>query len=76
MRPALAVPLVALALLVTPQSLADAPASPAGTPASTAGSVNEVVDTVVWRILDQIGLPSSHAYRWAEKNASAKRDRN
>src|SRR5260370_15400487 len=28
-------------------------------------SVVDVVDTVVWRILDQIGLPSSRAYRWA-----------
>jgi len=28
-----------------------------------------VVDTVVWRILDQIGLPSSRAYRWADKIA-------
>jgi 4-hydroxy-3-polyprenylbenzoate decarboxylase len=27
-------------------------------------SVDEVVDTVVWRVLDQIGLPSTHAYRW------------
>src|SRR6202043_3177325 len=26
-----------------------------------------VVDTVVWRILDQIGLPSPHAYRWADQ---------
>jgi 4-hydroxy-3-polyprenylbenzoate decarboxylase len=31
-------------------------------------SVNEVVDTVVWRILDQIGLPSARAYRWGQKN--------
>src|SRR5947207_3340080 len=29
-------------------------------------SVLDVVDTVVWRILDQIGLPSSRAYRWAD----------
>jgi flavin prenyltransferase len=29
-------------------------------------SVTAVVDTVVWRILDQIGLPSQAAYRWAE----------
>jgi flavin prenyltransferase len=43
---------------------------------SRPGSVTEVVDTVVWRILDQIGLPSSRAYRWAEKNGSAKRDKN
>jgi 4-hydroxy-3-polyprenylbenzoate decarboxylase len=27
-------------------------------------SVTDVVDTVVWRVLDQIGLPSSHAFRW------------
>jgi 4-hydroxy-3-polyprenylbenzoate decarboxylase len=26
----------------------------------------DVVDTVVWRILDQLGLPSSRAYRWKE----------
>jgi flavin prenyltransferase len=32
-------------------------------------SVAEVVDTVVWRILDQLGLPSSKAYRWqSQKN--------
>jgi 4-hydroxy-3-polyprenylbenzoate decarboxylase len=43
---------------------------------SRPGSVNEVVDTVVWRILDQIGLPSSRAYRWAEKDDSMKRDKN
>jgi flavin prenyltransferase len=24
----------------------------------------EVVDTVVWRVLDQLGLPNSRAYRW------------
>jgi len=27
-------------------------------------AVSDVVDTVVWRILDQIGLPSSKAFRW------------
>ena len=27
-------------------------------------SVNDVVDTVVWRILDQLGLPSPSAFRW------------
>jgi 4-hydroxy-3-polyprenylbenzoate decarboxylase len=32
-------------------------------------SVTDVVDTVVWRILDQIGLPSPRAYRWAEKTS-------
>jgi 4-hydroxy-3-polyprenylbenzoate decarboxylase len=36
-------------------------------------SVNAIVDTVVWRILDQIGLPNPSAYRWAQKSASAKR---
>jgi flavin prenyltransferase len=36
-------------------------------------SVTEVIDTVVWRILDQIGLPSRHTYRWREKGVSAKR---
>jgi 4-hydroxy-3-polyprenylbenzoate decarboxylase len=36
-------------------------------------SVIAIVDTVVWRILDQIGLPNPQAYRWGEKSASAKR---
>jgi 4-hydroxy-3-polyprenylbenzoate decarboxylase len=27
-------------------------------------SLEEVVDTVVWRVLDQIGLPNPRAYRW------------
>jgi 4-hydroxy-3-polyprenylbenzoate decarboxylase len=40
---------------------------------SRPSSLNAVVDTVVWRILDQIGLPNPAAYRWAEKSASAKR---
>ncbi|MGB9475553.1 MAG: UbiX family flavin prenyltransferase [Candidatus Udaeobacter sp.] len=39
-------------------------------------SVTSIVDTVVWRILDQIGLPSPKTYRWGEKNASAKRTKN
>jgi flavin prenyltransferase len=43
---------------------------------SRPGSVSEVVDTVVWRILDQIGLPSAHTYRWAEESVSAKRKKN
>jgi len=38
-------------------------------------SVNAIVDTVVWRILDQLGLPNPGAYRWAEKSGSAKRSR-
>jgi 4-hydroxy-3-polyprenylbenzoate decarboxylase len=37
---------------------------------SRPATVNDVVDTVVWRVLDQIGLPSRHAYRWqSEKSA-------
>jgi len=29
-------------------------------------SVEDVVDTVVWRILDQIGLPNPRAFRWKD----------
>ena len=29
-------------------------------------SVADVADTVVWRILDQLGLPSARAFRWKE----------
>ena len=36
---------------------------------SRPSSLVDVVDTVVWRILDQIGLPSPRAYRWADKTA-------
>ena len=32
-------------------------------------SVNDVVDTVVWRILDQVGLPNPRAYRWKDNNS-------
>ena len=32
-------------------------------------SVTAVVDTVVWRILDQIGLPNARAYRWQDQTA-------
>src|SRR5437660_2752507 len=38
-------------------------------------SVVDVVDTVVWRILDQIGLPSPGAYRWGQESAAVKRPR-
>ncbi len=31
-------------------------------------SVSEVVDTVVWRILDQIGLPNPRAFRWKDES--------
>ena len=32
-------------------------------------SVSDVVDTVVWRILDQIGLPNPRAFRWKDESA-------
>ena len=38
-------------------------------------SLTAVVDTVIWRILDQIGLPTAGAYRWGQKKASAKTSR-
>ncbi len=43
---------------------------------SRPGSVTAVVDTVVWRILDQIGLPNPSAYRWsaAERIRRGERD--
>lgn len=31
-------------------------------------SVNDAVDTVVWRILDQAGLPNPRAYRWKDES--------
>src|SRR5262249_6266105 len=31
-------------------------------------SVTEIVDTVVLRILGQIGVPSHHTYRWKDKS--------
>jgi 4-hydroxy-3-polyprenylbenzoate decarboxylase len=34
---------------------------------SRPNSLVDVVDTVVWRILDQIGLPNPRAYRWADQ---------
>jgi 4-hydroxy-3-polyprenylbenzoate decarboxylase len=36
---------------------------------SRPASVDDVADTVVWRILDQIGLPNPRAYRWADQTA-------
>jgi 4-hydroxy-3-polyprenylbenzoate decarboxylase len=33
-------------------------------------SVADVVDTVVWRILDQLGLPNNKAYRWQSQQNS------
>jgi 4-hydroxy-3-polyprenylbenzoate decarboxylase len=35
---------------------------------SRPNSVVDLVDTVVWRILDQVGLPSSRAFRWADRS--------
>ena len=37
---------------------------------SRPGSIAEVVDTVVWRILDQLDLPSAAAYRWGRASTS------
>src|SRR4051812_5284656 len=37
---------------------------------SRPSSVNAVADTVVWRILDQLGLPNLAAYRWQDDNTS------
>src|SRR5882762_6156565 len=34
-------------------------------------SVGDLVDTVVWRILDQIGLPNQRAFRWKEERAES-----
>jgi len=42
---------------------------------SRPSSLTAVVDTVVWRILDQIGLPGRGAYRWGEQPGSAKTSR-
>jgi 4-hydroxy-3-polyprenylbenzoate decarboxylase len=42
---------------------------------SRPGSVTAVVDTVVWRILDQIGLPNPSAYRWGSDTAKPSRKR-
>lgn len=39
---------------------------------SRPGSVDAVADTVVWRILDQIGLPNPSAYRWRDEGTQTK----
>jgi 4-hydroxy-3-polyprenylbenzoate decarboxylase len=39
-------------------------------------SVEDVADTVVWRILDQIGLPNPRAYRWRDEGAKTGRSPN
>ncbi|ALJ56572.1 Phenolic acid decarboxylase subunit B [Candidatus Xiphinematobacter sp. Idaho Grape] len=33
---------------------------------SKPNTIREVADTVVWRVLDQLGLPALDAYRWKE----------
>ncbi|CAN5530062.1 UbiX family flavin prenyltransferase [soil metagenome] len=33
-------------------------------------TVTDVVDTVVWRIIDQLGLPNPRAYRWKAESAA------
>src|SRR3954469_22215523 len=38
---------------------------------SRPASVEAVADTVVWRILDQLGLPNPAAYRWRENSQRA-----
>ena len=38
---------------------------------SRPNSVDDFVDTVVWRILDQLGLPSARAFRWTDEKNSA-----
>jgi 4-hydroxy-3-polyprenylbenzoate decarboxylase len=40
------------------------------------GSVEAVADTVVWRILDQIGLPNPKAYRWKNTGAGIESGQN
>jgi len=42
---------------------------------SRPASLTAIVDTVVWRILDQIGLPNSSAYRWGGDTAKPSRKR-
>ena len=42
---------------------------------SRPASVTAIVDTVVWRILDQIGLPNPSAYRWGGDTAKPSRRR-
>src|SRR6202048_3175699 len=37
---------------------------------SRPASVVDVVDTVIWRVLDQIGLPNSRAYRWPDSKTN------
>ncbi len=43
---------------------------------SRPGSVDDVADTVVWRILDQLGLPNPRAYRWRDESEKTERPPN
>src|SRR5450432_459046 len=43
---------------------------------SRPNSVEDVADTVVWRILDQIGLPNPRAYRWKDEGAKTEPRKN
>ena len=38
---------------------------------SRPGSIEAVADTVIWRILDQIGLPNPRAYRWKDETTQS-----
>ena len=40
---------------------------------SRPSTVDDVADTVVWRILDQIGLPNPKAYRWKDEGSKVRR---
>src|SRR5438128_5554645 len=42
---------------------------------SRPNSVTAIVDTVVWRILDQIGMSNPRAHRWGQESAPAKTSR-
>lgn len=37
---------------------------------SRPATIDAVVDTVVWRVLDQVGLPAPNACRWCEPDAT------
>jgi len=39
-------------------------------------SLIQLVDTVVWRILDHIGLPSPRAFRWSDETEKPSREKN
>ncbi len=43
---------------------------------SRPNSLVEVVDTVVWRILDHIGLSSPHTFRWSDETEKPSHEKN